>query len=70
VTDLATSLNEATLNGSVAVDPVRNRVSHQQMANAIPFLAVDAVDRCKALATFLRRMTLSSRGQRGGNYRA
>jgi transketolase len=48
VTDLATPLNEATLNGSVTGGSARTHVSHQQMANAIRFLAVDAVDKANS----------------------
>ena len=48
MTDLATPLNEATLNGSVTGGSARTHVSHQQMANAIRFLAVDAVDKANS----------------------
>jgi transketolase len=48
VTDLATPLNEATLNGSLTGGSARTHVSHQQMANAIRFLAVDAVDKANS----------------------
>src|SRR6476469_8157543 len=48
VTDLATPLNEATLNGSVTGGSARTHVSNQQMANAIRFLAVDAVDKANS----------------------
>ena len=48
MTDLATPLNEATLNGSLTGGSARTHVSHQQMANAIRFLAVDAVDKANS----------------------
>ena len=48
MTVLATPLNEATLNGSLTGGSARTHVSHQQMANAIRFLAVDAVDKANS----------------------